>query len=463
MITTPEKIHKNIFLSKSIGEMISMIVSGNLSPMNIAEECIKRIEEYGDFSKVWVSSGKEGLLQQAKLSMDKLASGIQAGLLESIPVGVKDIFNTIDYPTQMGSPLWKGFTPGNDARVVYYLKKEGALIPGKTDTAEFAVHAIGNCVNPHDTTRTPGTSSSGSAVAVALGMVPAAIGTQTAGSIVRPASFCGVYGCKPSFGLLPRTGMLKTTDSFDSIGYFVSKCEDLKRLFEVLRVHGANYPISNSALTDTKLQSRAEGRPWKVAFVKTHTWQSAYEHTKQSLESIHTSIASHTDFEVHDAELPEAMKMSHEIHQKIYDKTLSYYFQEESLKPEMVSDIMNEIVERGNRISAKEYVEALEQQDELVHCMEDFFDEYDVLISHSTAGEAPLREHVEAPDPSLMWTLTHLPVVSCPAFVSPEGLPYGFQAASGKYRDYKLFAFIEDLRKNSLIPEGVNPIANDLR
>ena len=463
MITAAARIDKNIFLSTSIGEIIASLEIGELSPMIIAGECIRRINEFNEFSRVWVTSGADNLLRQAEISAQKLSSGKKAGLLESVPVGVKDIFNTIDFPTQMGSPLWKDFTPGNDARVVYYLKKEGALIPGKTDTAEFAVHAIGNCINPHDPSRTPGTSSSGSAVSVALGMVPAAIGTQTAGSIVRPASFCGVYGCKPSFGLLPRTGMLKTTDSLDTIGYFVSKCDDIVRMFETLRVHGPNFPLSHNALTDRQKQSRAEDRPWKIAFVKTHTWDSAYEHTKTAMTDFCKSLISYKDFEVHEAELPEKMKSSHEVHQRIYDKTLSYYFQEESLKPEMVSGIMNEIVDRGNRISAAEYVEALEEQNEMIHCMEDFFTDYDVLLSHSTAGEAPLREHTEAPDPSLMWTLTHLPVVSCPVFKSPNGLPFGLQAASGKYRDYKLFSFINDLRKLSLIPEGVNPLAPDYR
>ena len=185
-------------MKSGIKDILKKIKKKKITTSEIAEQCIERIEEYNDKYKVWVSYDEKKLHEQSDKISERIGNGESIRVLEGIPVGVKDIFNTYDFPTQMGSPLWKGFTAGNDARFVYYLKEAGAIIPGKTDTAEFAVHAIGNCLNPHDVTRTPGTSSSGSSVAVALGMTPAAIGTQTAGSIVRPASFCGVYGCKPS-------------------------------------------------------------------------------------------------------------------------------------------------------------------------------------------------------------------------------------------------------------------------
>jgi Asp-tRNA(Asn)/Glu-tRNA(Gln) amidotransferase A subunit family amidase len=452
------KIDRNIFLRETIGNIIGMMQNGIITASEIAAECYERIKDLNDYSKVWVVFDEKKLLSQANSADERMKSRQMAGLLEGIPVGVKDILNTADFPTQMGSPLWKGFTPGNDAREVYYLKKEGAVIPGKTDTAEFAVHAIGNCINPHDLLRTPGTSSSGSAVAVALGMVPASIGTQTAGSIVRPASFCGVYGCKPSFGLLPRTGMLKTTDSLDTIGFFTAMYEDLKRMFETLRVRGANFPMSNNALSDNERQSRRSGKPWKVAFVKTHTWENAYSHTKEEVLKFAEALAADKEIEVTEAELPEIMKDAHAVHEKIYDKTLSYYFKEESLKPEMVSDIMNEIVARGSMISAEEYHAFLEMQSRMIREMDRFLTEYDIVVSHSTAGEAPLREEREKPDPALMWTLTHLPVINCPVFISPGGLPFGIQIASRKYNDYKLFRFTDHLLKRNLIPAGSNPL-----
>ncbi|MDZ4712044.1 MAG: amidase [bacterium] len=453
-----QKIEKNIFLELSIKNILQRISKKEISPLEVAEQCIERIEEYNEKYKVWVCYDKDFLFDQAKITSERLIAGEKLRRLEGIPIGIKDIFNTNDFPTQMGSPLWKDFTPGNDARVIYYLKEDGAVIPGKTDTAEFAVHAIGNCLNPHDITRTPGTSSSGSAVAVALGMVPAAIGTQTAGSIVRPASFCGVYGCKPSFGLIPRTGMLKTTDSLDTIGFFTSMYEDLETIFDIIRVHGSNYPISNDALTDEVRQNKQEGKPWRVAFVKTHTWENAFDYAREALQDFVKKVSADEDINVVEIELPEELNTAHDVHQKIYDKTLSYYFQEEFKKPEFVSPIMNEIFERGNKISVEEYHNALNQQEVLTKSIDKFFADFDVIISLSTAGEAPPREETESPDPSLMYTLTHLPVISAPVFTSPGGLPFGVQIAARKYNDLLLFRFTDHLRNTGLIPEGVNPL-----
>ena len=160
-----------------------------------------------------------------------------------VPFGVKDIFNTIDLKTEMGSETWKDHNAGNDARVVSVLRHQGYTPIGKTVTAEFAVHHLNKTKNPHSIDKTPGTSSSGSAVAVATGMVPFALGTQTAGSIIRPASFCGVWGMKPSFGLIPRTGSLKTTDSLDTIGFLSSYGTDMREILNLLRVKGPNYPF----------------------------------------------------------------------------------------------------------------------------------------------------------------------------------------------------------------------------
>ncbi len=452
------KDQENLFLKYSISELLHKIESGDLTPQDMAEQSIKAIDEYNDKYNVFVCYDREILFQQAEKAMERINAGKQLRSLEGMPVGIKDIFNTYDFPTQMGSPLWAGFTSGNDSRVIYYLKEAGALIPGKTDTAEFAVHAIGNCLNPHDITRTPGTSSSGSAVSVLLGMVPAALGTQTAGSIVRPASFCGVYGCKPSFGLIPRTGMLKTTDSLDTIGFFTSKYSDLERMFDIVRVHGSNYPISNEALSDKNRQNRSASGKWKVAFVKTHTWESALDYAKIEMEDYIKKISGLDNVELDEVNLPEIAGTSHEVHQNIYDKTLSYYFQEEFKRPEHVSAIMNEIIQRGNNITVEEYHEALKDQEKIIHSMDTFFENYDVIISLSTAGEAPKRDEPERPDPSLIWTLSHLPVICAPVFRSPDGLPYGVQFASRKYNDLLLFRFTDYLRGNEIIPAGSDKV-----
>lgn len=440
-----------LFVDNSIGELIAKFAKGKLHPKDAARAALENIHELDPKYFAWVVYADGSLL--TRIENEEKQFGIDPErLLEGIPVGVKDIYNTADFPTQMGSPLWKNFTPGNDARAVYHLKRQGANIVGKTVTAEFAVHALDKTLNPYDAAKTPGTSSSGSAVAVSLGMVPAATGTQTAGSIVRPASFCGVYGCKPSFGTIPRTGMLKTTDSLDQIGFLTIHQEDLRRLFDSMRVKGENYPISNGALCDSARQIKPAGRPWRVGFARTHTWKHAPQYAKEAVETFIKNLAKEKDIEIVDADLPASMQHAHETHQTIYDKSLAYYFKGEYKQSDFVSPIMNEIIARGNTTSAEAFNKALALQNKIIRDMDAYMQDFDVLVSLSTAGEAPLREVTELPDPALMWTLAHLPVVSVPQFKSPKGLPFGMQIIARKYNDYLLFAFLDGLRSRRLIP-----------
>ncbi len=421
-----------------------------LSPEDAARAAIENIAQLDQDYFAWVVAADEKWPARVQAEAERF--GIDpTHLLEHVPVGVKDIYNTRDFPTQMGSPLWKDFTPGNDARPVYHLKSAGAVVAGKTVTAEFAVHALEKTLNPFDISKTPGTSSSGSAVAVSLGMVPLSTGSQTAGSIVRPASFCGVYGMKPSFGLIPRTGTLKTTDSLDTLGFFSLHQEDLRRGFDALRVHGENYPISNAALGDPSRQQKPAGKPWRVALVKTHTWEHAPSYAKDALLAFAKKLGE-SGMQVTEAKLPEGMEHSHAVHETIYNKSLSYYFAKEYTKAVFVSPVMNQLIASGQHISPEAYAAALKSQIGLIYAMDDFFADFDIVLSLSTAGEAPAREVTELPDPALMWTLTHLPVVSVPAFTSPNALPFGLQVAARKYNDYLLLSFIDTLRASALIP-----------
>ncbi len=325
------------------------------------------------------------------------------------------------------------------------------MVAGKTVTAEFAVHALNETLNPHDISVTPGTSSSGSAVAVSLGMVPVALGTQTGASIIRPASFCGIYGYKPSFGLLPRTGSLKTTDSLDTVGFFVANPNDLKRVFDVLRVHGPNFPIGYKILKDKARQTKPGSRPWNIAIVKTHTWSQAPSYAQKSLLEFADKLDKIAGVKVIDLTLPADFERTHEIHSAIYDKSLSYYFAEEHRQSERISSVMSEMIERGNKISVDTYYQSLQLQEDFIANMDDIMSGYDACICLSTAGEAPKRNVMEAPDPSLMWTLMHLPAINLPVFQSPSGLPFGMQIFSRKYNDYLLLSFIEYLFSSGTI------------
>ena len=192
----PAPVTPSLFHEYSVNSIINAYQSGEFRPSDVAQACIDQVKQHEEYILAWEIMDAEHLLAQARESEKRLAKGNPCRPLEGIPVGVKDVFNTKDFPTQMGSPLWKDFRPGNDARIVFNMKRAGGLTAGKTVTAEFAVHAMGKTKNPHDVSRSPGTSSSGSVAAVATGMVPVALGSQTAGSIVRPASYCGVFGMK---------------------------------------------------------------------------------------------------------------------------------------------------------------------------------------------------------------------------------------------------------------------------
>jgi len=435
----------------SVSQLSAGLVAGRFSPSEIASACVSRYEQCEHKCLAWEVFDPEILINQAEIAGRRLASGEALRLFEAVPFGVKDIFNTTDFPTQMGSPLWKGFTPGNDARIVFNARERGALIPGKTATAEFAVHSLCKTLNPHSPAHTPGTSSSGSAVAVATRMVPVSLGTQTAGSITRPASFCGIYGMKPSFGLLPRTGMLKTTDNLDTIGFFAAHQSDLRLLLDGLRVRGGNYPIV-MAKVDSYLPKVAR-KPWRIAFIKTHTWDGAEEYVRRSVQDWATMLGQEQDIDVVEVEVPALLLDAHRIHTVAYDKALSYYFKEEFKNKELISPIMYEIISHGNEIATDEFLKALNAQADMAAEMDALLFDFDAFISMGTASAAPLRHQTELADPSLMWTLTYLPTVAVPMFRSPEGLPFGLQLGARRYNDYRLLDLLDTLVERCLIPD----------
>jgi|CXWL01.1.fsa_nt_gi Asp-tRNA(Asn)/Glu-tRNA(Gln) amidotransferase A subunit family amidase len=440
------------FKQFGVGALTQAFAQGHGTPVDAAQACIAGHARHEGAHRAWVCFDGERLLAAAADTTARIRRGEPLRALEGIPIGVKDIFNTADFPTQMGSPLWSGFTPGNDARAVFNLKRAGGLVAGKTVTAEFAVHTLGKTINPWSPERTPGTSSSGSAVAVAAGVVPVALGTQTAGSIIRPASFCGVWGMKPSFGLIPRTGMLKTTDSLDTVGFFAGHAADLKTVLDALRVHGRDYPISHAAFEDAARQAAPVGRPWRVAFVRPAVGAHAPAYATDAIEAWLRQLVANPRFEVVEPELPPEMTTAHAVHATIYNRALAYYFKDEFKKAELVSPIMNALIEAGQKISPARYAAALEAQVELARMMERYSRSFDVMVTLSTAGEAPLRHVEELPDSALMWTLAHLPSVSAPAFKSPRGLPFGLQIVARRYNDPLLLRFVDEAIGHGLLP-----------
>jgi Asp-tRNA(Asn)/Glu-tRNA(Gln) amidotransferase A subunit family amidase len=419
--------------------------AGELSAAELTASCVERIEELEPAIQAWETLEPERALAAAEEPVE--------GPLGGIPCGIKDIFNTTDMPTRMGSPAWQNFTPGNDARVVAYAKWAGTIVVGKTVTAEFAVHAPGKTRNPHDPRYSPGTSSSGSAAAVASGMVPWALGSQTAGSIIRPASYCGVYGYKPSYGTLPRTGMLKTTDTLDQIGYFTRSIRDLYPLLEVLRVRGSDYPLVHETL-DRPKASGLGGRELRFALVtdSLDVWGSAVPEARDALADYARRLED-AGVRVEPVAVPDSFNDAHRTHGTIYDRSIAYYFDRESREGQLVSDKITSMAERGRKISLAEYTAALDRQVEIQRDFAEFIKGFDALLTLSTAAPAPLFGEDDIIDSALIWTLCGAPAISLPVFRSANGLPFGAQLVGSRFGDHELLAALRHLDAIGLSPD----------
>lgn len=427
----------------SVNEIAENISNNKLSIIDVSSSFIDRVNALEKEIKAWEYIDLDHWKQQA-LEIEKIYSkvGEDGKPLTGIPFGIKDVFNTKDMPTCMGSKIWDGFTPGNDARIVEKIRWEGGIVAGKTVTAEFAVNHPGKTVNPFNSERITGTSSSGSAAAVATRMVPLSLGTQTAGSTIRPASYMGVYGYKPSFGLIPRTGILKTLDTLDHVTIFSNYVDDLKTCINLLRVTGENHPFVHEKM-DNKPSTPDRSKQWKVAFIKTGTWDDAHKYTQEEIQNLANKLDQSQDVIVEEIELPSAISDVHRLHDKVYSKALSYYFKEECEEhPDIVSDEFKSLVERGKKVDFNEYKNSLHEQEKMINEMDKLFEHYDIVLSHSTAGEAPLIESAEEPDdPSLIWTFCHTPSLNIPMFKGPNNMPFGAQITARQYDDLNLLEF----------------------
>ncbi|MGE3319772.1 MAG: amidase family protein [Candidatus Berkiella sp.] len=419
-------------------------------PHDIIAICEKAYQRYEPTTQAWVCFDALKMDQQVQKSCKSDRKEYRK--LEGIPVGIKDIINTEDFPTQMGSPLWEAFTPGNDARLVSSLKLDGAIIPGKTDTAEFAVHSLNKTMNPHGAEYSPGTSSSGSAAAVATGMVPCALGSQTAGSIIRPASYCGVFAMKPSYGLLPRTGILKTTDTLDSMGFFTYFAEDLRIMLDVLCVKGRNYPFS------TKLYQQKDYQKIKLGLIAPNRHVANAPYAVTELQHWLNKLKINSSVDISLVELPESTSQVHDWHRIIYHKSLAYYFAKEYQDKSLISDEMKECIEDGLAISKSQYQEGLRFQAEYAQDIDIIFQKYDALVCLSTYGEAVKRHEKEIRDLCLLWTLSYVPALNIPLFKSPNGLPFGMQLVGRRYHDFDLLNVLHFLIENHLVQSSSTAI-----
>jgi Asp-tRNA(Asn)/Glu-tRNA(Gln) amidotransferase A subunit family amidase len=371
--------------------------------------------------------------------------------LFAIPFGVKDIFNTKVLPTSMGSDIWRGFKSGNNARIVDEIFDRGGIIFSKTTTAEFAVHFITpeKTINPFNKDHITGTSSSGSAVAVASGALPVTLGTQTAGSILRPASFCGVYGFKPSFGAIDRTGVLKTNDTLDTIGLIGSDIYGIRKVFYDVLQKGKDYPFSNHYFTFHDKYKSKKTSDLKIGMItdsfKFYTNYGQY--VKDDFDNAVTTLGK--QFFIEEMKDIDFINSIHPLHEHIYSKSLSYYFQAEIQHYNSVSEVMRDMIERGEKIKTEDYIEAIKLQPVMRSKFDKIFEKYDFIITPSTASAAPPLHENELNDTCLIWTFLGYPAISIPLFFNTDlNLPFGLQIVAKKFEDFSLLDFSEKIEQS---------------
>src|SRR5262245_17686697 len=417
-------------------EAAAELAPGAVSAEDYSRACLDRIAALDGDSRAFTHLDRDYVLAQARALDERRAERRSTGPLHGIPVAIKDIFDTADYPTELGSRLCAGRRPRHDATVVARLRAAGAVIIGKSVTTEFAYYHPGPTRNPHDQTRTPGGSSSGSAAAAAAGMVPLAIGSQTNGSTIRPAAFCGVFAAKPSHGLISRAGALMLSRKLDDVGVFARSLPDLALILEVIAGHDPDDPDTQPfAAPDFRAQQgEPPPIPPRFAFVRTPVWDKADADTKAAFEELVVTLGPAAE----PVDLPADWAEAWEVHRTIMATDMTH-----NLAPLVArgdpSEPMRKLLAHGRSVSAVDYLGALTKAERFAAGLDDIFNVFDAILTPAAPGVAPKGLGATG-DPAFctLWTLTGLPALSLPLFAGEGGLPIAAQLVGPSGRDGRL-------------------------
>ncbi len=417
------------------GAMLEALREGRLRATEAAEACLKRIDEREETVGAWAHLDRDRVMAAAEALDAHRKAGRPLGPLHGLPVGVKDIIDVRGMPCEYGTALEAGRRPREDAAVVRRLRGAGALIVGKTVTTEFAYFQPGKTRNPHDPARTPGGSSQGSAAAVADGHVPFALGTQTKGSVIRPAAFCGVVGYKPSFGAVPRTGVMADAPSLDTIGVFAASIEDVALLEHAMGPDGVD---RDATPTPGPLSATAAGEPPlrpTLALVRTAAWEKAEPATVEGFAELSDALGDAVEEVTLPAEYDGAESWQSLIMAAEMARGLGAYADRGG---DGVSAKFRALVEDGRRILAHDYLVARDWQRTLSAGLAQVFDRFDAILTPAAPGEAPGPETTGDASFCSLWSLTGLPTVSLPLLTGPSGLPVGVQLVGAMGDDARL-------------------------
>ena len=410
----------------SAAEAARRIAAGRLTSESLVAACLERIAAREPEVQAWACVDRELALKQAR-ALDRASP---RSPLHGVPVGIKDVIDTADLPTEYNSPIYRGHRPQWDAACVALLRQAGCVIPGKAATTEFANNHPAPTRNPRKLTHTPGGSSSGSAAAVADFMVPLALGTQTGGSTIRPAAYCGVVGCKPSFGSINRAGLKFVAESLDTIGLIARSAEDIALLLHVL---------SGRAIPD--LQATA-GRKPRIGLFRTPRWQDADAATHAAIESAAARLAK-AGAKVSEIEGPAGYARLFDAQDQImcYEEARAFAW-EHAHHPDEISQSLRQRIEQGWALPREAYDAARLIARDCRRRLADQMGDYDFLLTPSAPGEAPAS--LTKTGNSLFnraWTLLGVPCVTLPFGTGPNGLPLGVQLVGSFDGDSELLAW----------------------
>ena len=400
-----------------------LIARREVSSEEVVADCLEQIRERDGEVRAWQYLDPELSLRQARARDNETP----AGPLHGVPVGVKDIIDTADMPTERGTSIYRGRRPPADAACVARLRDAGAVILGKTVTTEFATKHPAATTNPHNPKHTPGGSSSGSAAAVAAEMVPLALGTQTVGSTIRPATFCGVYGMKPTSGAVEMTGVNQTSERLDTIGLFARDPADLELLRPVLSM--GSEPI------------RSGHGAARIGVVRTPWWDAAGADSAAAFTRAADELAE-TGAVLTEVELPAEFGSILEVHDLITVADLAHCLAPDyEAHGEELSDVLRADIERGQAVTKADYDDAVATADRCGELLQEIFGEHDALLVPAVTGEAPEGLGWTG-DPIFCraWSLLGTPAVAVPVARGSSGLPVGVQLIGRQGADAELLS-----------------------
>lgn len=401
-------------------DLARQIEAGELTPAGVVDRCARAIAAQDAQVGAFAAIDLEAAHREALAS----AAALAAAPLRGLAVGIKDIFDTADFPTAYGSPIYAGHRPRTDAALVTEIRRGGGLILGKTVTTELAFMWPGQTRNPHNPDHTPGGSSSGSAAAVAAGMLPIAIGSQTAGSVIRPAAFCGIAGFKPSFGLLPTAGMKGFAWHLDTAGIFAARVTDVA--------------FATAAITGRPLRiDRATADAPRIALVRTPRWSEASEAMHNALETAARAAVS-AGATVQEVVLPPVFERAYEAHAVIqgYEAYRALGFEYDRFR-DRLSPPLRRMLEEAAHLSPEAYDAARRSARRARRALAELVGDGTVLLTPSAPGAAPAGlGSTGAPIFNRLWTLLGTPCVNVPGLVDAARLPLGVQVVGRFGRDH---------------------------